>query len=124
MLINYGTKLLGLPELRVENWQILESGHRFQVVKENSWAICPFCGKTTTRIHDRRLQSVRDLPIQNRPTTLKLLKRRFRCNSCLRVFSETYNNLRPYSRKTTRFEELLFHQSRNPFQWVAQEAPM
>lgn len=121
MLINYGTKFLSLPEFRVEKWEILETGHQFQVVKESSQAVCPFCGALTDKVHDRRLQKVRDLPIQDKPAALLLLKRRFRCHACDRVFLETYENLRAYSRKTKRFEELLLRQSRNPFKWVAQE---
>jgi len=121
MLINYGTKFLSLPEFRVGNWQILETGHQFHVLKEASQAACPICGALTNKIHDRRRQMVRDLPIQDKPATLLLLKRRFRCRACDRVFPETYENLRPYSRRTKRFEELLFRQSRNPFKWVAEE---
>ena len=40
---------------------------------------CPVCGKQVTRIHDYRLQSVKDMPFRNKVINLVLKKRRYRC---------------------------------------------
>src|SRR5680860_661557 len=43
---------------------------------------CPDCGFKTARVHDSRRYRVRDLPTQNRPTTLVWVRRRFSCGEC------------------------------------------
>jgi len=82
------TVLLGLPELRVKDEEETDCGIRVQVEYRVSEAMCPGCGEMTARVHSRRLQVKRDLRLWQKPVYLVLRKRRFRCRSCGRVFSE------------------------------------
>jgi transposase len=43
---------------------------------------CPFCGLSTTKVHDTRRVKVKDLPIFGAKTTLIWLRRRFTCDNC------------------------------------------
>ncbi len=63
--------------------------------------ICPACGAKTGRIHDYRMQYVKDLPLQEKRCFLGLRKRRYVC-SCGKRFSEKYPFLARYQQRTTR----------------------
>lgn len=63
--------------------------------------ICPCCGTTTKRIHDYRLQTIKDLPFQLKHTLLVLRKRRYLC-SCGKKFYESYTFIPRYHRRTPR----------------------
>ena len=52
---------------------------------------CPCCGKVTKRIHDYRLQTIKDLPFQAKHCFLVLRKRRYVC-SCGKKFYVNCNN--------------------------------
>jgi len=58
------------------------------------------CSKTS-RIHDYREQTIKDLPLQFKHTYLVLRKRRYVC-SCGKRFYESYNFLPRYQRMTNR----------------------
>ena len=62
--------------------------------------ICPACGATTDRIHDYRMQTIKDLPLA-RDTFLHLRKRRYRC-TCGKRFFEKNSFLPRYYRVTSR----------------------
>lgn len=63
--------------------------------------LCPCCGNSTKRIHDYRLQTIKDLPFQLKHTLLVLKKRRYVC-SCGKRFYETYDFIPRYHRRTLR----------------------
>lgn len=45
--------------------------------------ICPHCGRPSNKVHDRRPQRKRDLPLRGQGVDLILWRRRFRCLWCL-----------------------------------------
>ena len=57
---------------------------------------CPHCGRWTAKVHDRRPQRKRDVPVRDRSVVLVLWRRRFRCLWCRgprgrpRTFSERH----------------------------------
>ena len=63
--------------------------------------ICPACGAFTKRIHDYRMQSIKDLPFQEKHCYLLLNKRRYAC-SCGKRFYESYPFLPRYFQRTSR----------------------
>lgn len=63
--------------------------------------VCPCCGRETRRVHDYRLQKIKDLPMQLKHAYLILRKRRYAC-SCGKRFYEKYSFLPTYQRKTLR----------------------
>lgn len=80
-------------ELRLPGVMVLE------VKEEEDWievlaqyrvqdADCPRCGRSTWQVHQWHLQRKRDARLWKKPVWLALLKRRFRCRNCCKVFTE------------------------------------
>lgn len=62
---------------------------------------CPVCGILTRRVHDYRMQTIKDLPFQLKHCYLVLRKRRYSC-SCGKRFYENYSFLPRYFQRTSR----------------------
>ena len=62
---------------------------------------CPACGLLTKRVHDYRMQIIKDLPFQMKHCYLVLRKRRYTC-SCGKRFYENYSFLPKYFQRTSR----------------------
>ncbi len=121
MQLDYTTILLGLPEFCVKNSWDLGWAYGIRVIKKNEFEICPSCWHATNKVHDKREQRIRDIPIRGKATILFLLKRRFRCNTCFKVFIEKYESIEFYGRMTIRFKRYIGSQYRLPFKWVAED---
>jgi transposase len=67
---------------------------------------CPCCGKQTRRVHDYRLQVVKDLPLQLKHCYLILRKRRYLC-SCGKRFAEKYDFLARYQQRSVRLTQYI-----------------
>jgi transposase len=98
---------LGIPELRVL-WQE-ESRDRFEVrvMYRREAVTCPQCGESTRKEHDRREQRKQDRRLRDKPVYLMLLKRRFRCHGCGKVFTEPDEVCGPRRRSSGRFRGYL-----------------
>lgn len=76
------------------------AGLRVLGVREDAWAIevvaqyevdavaCPTCGRMTRETHDWRQQRKQDADLWGKAAYILLWKRRFRCRSCKKVFTE------------------------------------
>jgi transposase len=72
-----------------------------------------------TKIHDRRARKKRDLPLGAHQVELILLKRRFRCEACHRVFTEADTACGWRKRTTARLREHIGQQAfRHPLSEV------
>ena len=69
--------------------------------------VCPSCSTETTKIKDYHTQIIKDVPIQFKPTSLILKKRRYECKDCGKTFYEKLDFLPSYARKTTRLTEYI-----------------
>lgn len=121
MQLDYTTKLLGLPGFRVESFWDFGWGYGFRIIKNSEFEICPVCGHATNKLHDKREQRVKDIPIRGKQTVLFLMRRRFKCERCFKVFLEKYESIKFYGRMTIRLQEHIAGQYRLPFTWVAQD---
>jgi transposase len=101
------TVLLGLPELRVGDEEETEWGIRVWVEYRERAVECPGCGERTARVHSRRLQVKRDRRLWDKPVYLVLSKRRFRCLSCGKVFTEPDIVFGARKRTSQRFRSYL-----------------
>ena len=79
---------LRLPGLRV--LKVNETGKWIEVLAqyENQEAACPRCRSWTWQIHQWHPQPKRDAKLWGKEVWLTLLKRRFRCRCCRKVFTE------------------------------------
>lgn len=103
-------KLLNLTSVRVtENAITLVARTSSRV------ALCPVCGKGSTRVHSRYTRMLADLPWQGIPVTVHLHVRRFFCDeaNCERaIFAERLPSIAAhYGRRTERLDGWFTHVS-------------
>ncbi len=65
---------------------------------------CPSCGRAAIEPKERPTTVIRDLAISGRPAVLVWRKRRWRCSSCQRSFTESHPQIPPRARMTVRFK--------------------
>lgn len=80
-------------ELRLPGVKVLdvkEQRHCIEVLGQyrTEEAECPRCGRWTWQVHQWHLQRKRDARVWKKVVYLALLKRRFRCRHCRKVFTE------------------------------------
>ena len=104
---DYTTRMLNLEDVIVtEVKNISDQLHVFLELPRKEHH-CPACGAVTDRIHDYRIQTVKDIPLA-RDTFLHLRKRRYRC-TCGKRFFENNTFLPRYYRVTSRLvAEIIF----------------
>jgi transposase len=78
---------------------------------------CPFCGTITSKIHDYRIQTIRDIPFQLKPVNLVLRKRRYTC-TCGKHFYEKYLWLPKYQHMTKRLAMYICNQLRETISYT------
>ncbi len=98
---------LGLPELRILRQKELEDRLEVTVIYRRSEADCPRCGKVAVKEHGRKSQSKKDRRLRDKAVILMLIKRRFKCYSCGKVFTEPDEVFGARRRSSYRFREYL-----------------
>ena len=107
LMTNYTSKLLNLEDVIITNVENIEDQLHIYLELPRTAHTCPACGATTDRIHDYRMQTIKDVPLA-RDTFLHLRKRRYRC-SCGKRFFEKNTFLPRYYRVTSRLvAEIMF----------------
>jgi transposase len=97
-------KFILLPELKLKtHYQSHKFRTNYQVVKESEFEVCPKCAVKSYSVHDRRWVTVQDQPIRGSGVFLKVLKRRFRCPKCKKVFTEPLQGVRKGHKTTERY---------------------
>jgi len=80
---------LGLPEVEVLSQRELPGGRiAVRVMARAEVRSCPACSHITAKVHDRREQAKADVSVAGRQVVLIVLRRRFRCPFCKKVFTE------------------------------------
>ena len=72
--------------------------------------ICPFCGTSTERIHDYRIQKIKHIPLPHKVYDLFLRKRRYSCPNCAKHFPESNPFLGKYQRMTSILKKFIISQ--------------
>jgi transposase len=105
------TVQLGLEGLVV--LEAREEADRIEVAAEyeQQEAACPRCQRLSWQVHQRRKQRKRDLHLWDKPVWLYLWKRRFRCRTCRKVFTEDDPACGPRKRTTRRLRTEIARQS-------------
>jgi transposase len=103
------TAIFNLPDYRVTDTEVLAFGQRRVRVEATAEAGCPSCGVISARVHSRRSQSLRDIPVAG-PVEVIWAKRRFFCDEYLcprRTFTEETAQVPRRARSTRRLRDAL-----------------
>jgi transposase len=73
---------LALPEFRVTGQVMRPHNLELHLERRDTSLVCPRCQGSCARIKEGRQRCLRDLPILDRPVTLRLHLRRFQCADC------------------------------------------
>jgi transposase len=112
---------LGLEGLRVLRQGVGTDGAlEVTVIGSQTRAMCPRCGRVSAKQHDVRSRRKRDVLLGGWQVVLVLRKRRFRCLSCRRPFTEPDSACGWRRRTTARLREQIGqHALRQPLSHVA-----
>jgi transposase len=102
MYPNYTKTFLNLEGVYIKKVVQADSFIEIFIQSHPTKQICPCCGTYTKRVHDYRLQEVRDISLQGKQVILVLRKRRYFCPSCHKRFTEPCSFLPSYHRRTRR----------------------
>jgi transposase len=80
---------------------------RVEIIATTTQATCPHCQRISTKIHDRRKRKKRDIPLREHQVEIILLKRRFKCYSCQKSFTEPDTACGWRKKTTARLRELI-----------------
>lgn len=98
------SKFVLLPELKIiSHWQMDRFRTNYKCAKESDFEVCPRCAVKSYSVHDRRWVKVKDAPIRGAGIYLSILKRRFRCPQCKKVFTEPVGGIQKGFKTTHRF---------------------
>jgi len=98
---------LGLPELEILGQIELEDHFEVTVRYRRDKVGCPICGSMMVRKHESTFQRKKDSKLRDKIVVLTLEKRRFRCLSCGKVFTEPDEIFGTRRRSSRRFREYL-----------------
>jgi transposase len=98
---------LGLPELMILGQIELDDHFEVTVRYRRDKVACPGCGSMMVRKHESTFQHKKDRKLRDKIVVLTLEKRRFRCLSCSKVFTEPDEVFGSKRRSTKRLRKYL-----------------
>ena len=102
-------------KLKIISYEYVDDIATIYVKRTNKSAICPCCGKKSTKVNAKYFRTIKDLPIQDNKVILKLETKRFFCknNECkINTFAETFDFIESHARMTTRLKDRIVQDSK------------
>ena len=99
---NYTEKLIGMKDAILLNVENIQDTMIIELKMEKRIHECPRCKAHTSKVHDYRIQYVKDVPLFNQKVVLKIHKRRHVCPACGKRFYEHIRLVPKYQRTTQR----------------------
>jgi len=96
------TKLLKLEGLNFETYEEKEEYIILNFSRKDERPNCPRCGSTKLHINDYRIHKATDLPINNKPVKLHILKQRYICAECKKTITGSLKNVLPRKQHTEK----------------------
>ena len=96
------TNLLDMEHMEMTELEVLSDRVILHVEMKTRTGTCPCCGALTDKVHDYRLQKVKDSPIQGKALIWLYRKRRYACRDCGKRFYEKNYLLPKWHRITNR----------------------
>jgi len=119
----YTNKLFNLQGLLSEKIEFDDENKQIiiNVKSPRRFAKCPYCSKSTKRIHQTSSRLIKHSILNYRIVILKLTIRRFKCSNCKKVFTEQFPGI-DRRRTTPNFRlQLLDWLQRNSFRYIGQK---
>lgn len=102
------TILLSLPHIEVSETIIEKSKITIKCESKFGESICPNCLQKSTKVKQKTIKTVRDLPILGKEVYLELSVHQFICDNCKRQFSEKFEFVEDSSALTKRMGKYLY----------------
>ena len=102
-------KILGIYDVKVNVNCVKDDDISFLITTNPKPHKCPRCNNATAKVHDYRIQKIKDIPFQNKSCTLHLKKRRYHCPNCGKHFYESYDFVSRYLHRTQRLTKFIAH---------------
>lgn len=104
---------LGLPEFKILKQTIQEKRILLEVETKQPPNRCIYCGFKDLKQHDKRVRKVRDMDLLDKHLYLFIHMKRWYCNSCNEIFSESLESIPPGCHQTNRLRIHIFKQCRD-----------
>jgi transposase len=88
--------------------ELIGDAIEIKIESRRDMGTCPYCGKTSEKIHSHYTRILQDLPIQGKKVRLVLNNRKYFClnKKCThKTFAETFNFFEPKATATKRLKE-------------------
>ena len=105
--------LLNLKELNIKSIKNFKDKVEIFAELPISEQVCPYCGASTSKIHDHYTQPIKDIPVQFKPTTIFLKKTRYECKNCGKSFYPQNHFVARFKRKSKRLIAYITKQLKN-----------
>ena len=102
-------KILGIYDAKVKLKSINDHTISFYIYTDTKPHLCPHCNLYTSKVHDYRMQKIKDIPLHNKSCILFLNKRRYHCSGCGKHFYESYDFVSRYLHRTQRLTKFIAH---------------
>lgn len=102
--------------LDYESHKIIDDTIFINVISNREEVICPYCGKSSSKVHSHYKRTFQDLPIQGKKVRVILNNRKMLCYNpdCNRItFSESFDFLKFKAKKTNRLENEIINIAMN-----------
>ena len=100
-------KILGIYDAKVKLKSINDHTISFYIYTDTKPHICPRCNLSTSKVHDYRMQKIKDIPLHNKSCILFLNKRRYHCSECGKHFYKSYDFIAKYLHRTKRLTKFI-----------------
>ncbi len=102
-------------KLKVISYEYSDDISTIYIKRTNKSAICPCCGKKSSKVNTRYYRTIKDLPIQDNKVILKLETKTFFCKNkeCkINTFAEKFDFIESRARMTTRLKDRIVNDSK------------
>ena len=106
-------KILCIYDVKVNVIYVKDDDISFFITTDSKHHTCPRCNNQTAKVHDYRIQKIKDIPFQGKSCTLHLKKRRYHCPNCGKHFYESYDFVSKYMHRTQRLTKFIAHSFHN-----------
>lgn len=103
------TQFLLLPKLSLVNLTPTPKKTTFYCQTQTKTIWCHHCGLECSKVHDKRVVTIKDAPNLSQQKILVITKKRFRCCGCKKVITEQIPGINKSARVTERLQRDLLH---------------